>query len=133
MIEKGLYIDKNYIFKFTTDLESSYDFILKYFNDMQVEVSAFFCITNYFLGTGMVQAMLRLGIPVPERIAIAGVSNEIFNKHIHPHPASVSMDVMADAIEITKMIFEADKKQESYEEIKFSGKSRIITNPGETI
>lgn len=132
MVENGLYIDKNYIFKFSYP-EEAYSFLVKRFKDKPVNVSAFLCITNYFIGTGTVQAMLRLGISIPKKIAVIGIGNEVVNKQIYPNLSSVSMDITGDTKKIMKMLSEIEKSKQAYEDIKFYGRSKIIVTQGETV
>ena len=128
MIDKELFVDKNHIFTVPRG-KDGYEWMLEKIANKGLTYSAIFCTSNYNLGTGAVQALIKKGIKIPEQVAVIGIGNIQAAKLLRPRLAAMEIDFLGDA----QSLIEAFNNGVKAGEPECLGKSKFILEPGESI
>ena len=79
------------------DGEDGYAFMMKHLAEGDPGCTAFFCASNYGLGSGLLQALREMRIPVPEKMALLGIADIETARMLRPSLASIDIDYQKDA------------------------------------
>lgn len=104
MKEKNLPVNENLIF--VSNVVDSYEFMLKRLKSARPDCTAFFCSSNFGLGSGLLQALRTLGFRVPEETGIIGIANIETARLLHPSLATVDIDYEKDANTLIDLLSE---------------------------
>ncbi len=96
MKEKGLPVSGRMLC-ILPDGEDGYAFMMKHLAEGDPGCTAFFCASNYGLGSGLLQALREMRIPVPEKMALLGIADIETARMLRPSLASIDIDYQKDA------------------------------------
>lgn len=128
MIDKGLFVDKKRIFTIPKDRDG-YQWMLEEIANNGLTYSAIFCTSNYNLGTGAVQALIKHGIKIPEQVAVIGIGDIQAARLLRPRLASMEIDFLGDAQNLIESFNNGVEANES----GCLGKSKFILETGESV
>ena len=128
MREKGLPVTERMVY-ILPDGEDGYAFMKKHIPQMDPGCTAFFCTSNYGLGSGLLQALRDLRISIPEKMVLLGVGDIETARMLRPQLASIDIDYQRDANTLIDL-FTSKKPDDIAAADPVLGESSFLITPG---
>lgn len=129
MIEKGLFVDKSRIFTLAEEADA-YDYMEKLLSKGKPAYHALFAASNYNLGTGAAQALLRHGCRIPDDVALIGIGDIQASRLLRPQLSAMEIDFLGDGCALARAI-EAGVSPDG--EARALGHSKLLFQPGRSV
>ncbi len=129
MIEKGLAVDKRRIYSIAEN-DDAYQYMMEQFDRDAPDWTAVFAASNYNLGTGVAQALLRRGGRIPEDTAVIGIGDIQAAKLLRPRLAAMEIDFLGDGEALAGAIGKGIRLDAPPQRL---GRSRLVFAPGGSI